>query len=123
MPAKTRGDRITLSNVKLLPRIGVTPGERRLPQPCSADVTLWGDFEAASSTDSLNDAIDYSRVLDKIVEVAHAKEYNLMETLAYRISKEVLRCFPASRVSVRLRKRPAALKEKIDLVEVEVEQS
>ncbi len=123
MSAKPREDRITLSNVKLLPRIGVTPGERRLPQPCRADISLWGDFEAAGTTDSLDRALDYSKVLAKVIEVAHEREYNLIEALAYRISKEILRSFPAGRVSVRLRKRPAALKDKLDFVEVEVEQS
>ena len=101
----------------------MTSGERRLPQSCSVDVTLWGDFEAAGTTDSLDRALDYSKVLAKVVEVAHEREYNLIETLAYRISKEVLRSFPAGKVSVRVRKRPAALKDKLDFVEVVVEQS
>jgi dihydroneopterin aldolase len=123
LPVKPRDDRITLSGVKLLPRIGVTPGERRLPQSCEADVTLWGDFEAAGSTDSLDKALDYSKVLMKVVEIAHAREYNLLESLAYRISREVLQCFPARKVSVKVRKRPAALIGKIDFIEVEIEQS
>jgi dihydroneopterin aldolase len=117
-----REDRITLSGVKLLPKIGVTPGERRLPQHCEADVVLVGDFEAAGSSDSLGKAIDYSKVLAKIIEVAHGSEYNLLETLAYRVSREVLKAFPARRVTVRVRKRPAALLECLDFIEVEVSQ-
>ncbi len=122
MSAKSRDDRITLSGVKLQPKIGVTPGERRKPQPCDADVTLWGDFEAAASTDSLEKALDYSKVLARVLETAHSGEYNLLETLAYRISREVLQGFPARKVSVRIRKRPAALKDSLDFIEVEVEQ-
>ena len=123
MSVKPRDDRITLSGVKLLPRIGVTPGERRLPQPCEADVTLWGDFEAAGSTDSLDRALDYSRVLTKVVEIAHAREYNLLESLAYRISREILQCFPARKVLAKVRKRPVGLVDKLEFIEVEVEQS
>ncbi|HYK88654.1 MAG TPA: dihydroneopterin aldolase [Acidobacteriota bacterium] len=123
MSAKQRDDRITLTGVKLHPLIGVTPGERRLPQPCDADVTLWGDFEAAGSTDSLDKALDYTKVLARIIETAHGREYNLLETLAYRISREVLQSFPARKVSVRVRKRPATLSDKLDFIEVEVEQS
>ena len=123
MSAKQRDDRITLSGVQLMPRIGITPGERRLPQRCHADVTLWGDFEAAGSTDSLDKAIDYSRVLSRVVEIAHCRDYSLIETLAYQISRELLQSFPARRVAVRVRKYPAALADALGFVEVEVEQS
>ncbi len=123
MSTKPKDDRITLAGVKLLPRIGVTPGERCMPQSCDVDVTLWGDFEAAASTDSLNRTLDYSEVLAKVIEVSHAREYNLLETLAYSISQEVLRCFPARRVTVKVRKRPASVADKLDFIEVEVERS
>ncbi len=123
MSAKQRDDRITLAGVRLLPKIGVTPGERRAPQPCEADVTLWGDFEAAGTTDSLSHAVDYSKVLSRVIEIAHEGEYNLLEALAYRISREILRGFPAEKISVRIRKRPKALLDKLDYIEVEVEQS
>jgi 7,8-dihydroneopterin aldolase/epimerase/oxygenase len=123
LSARPRDDRITLSGVQLMPRIGVSPGERRLPQRCDADITLWGDFEAAGSTDSLDKAIDYSRVLSKVVEIAHSREYSLIETLAYQISREILQCFPARRVSVKVRKRPATLSHALEFIEVEVEQS
>ncbi len=113
---------MTLAGVKLRPRIGVTPGERRLPQPCQADIILCGDFEAAAATDALERAVNYSTVLHKVVETAHAREYNLLETLAYTLAREILRSFPAQRVIVRVRKRPMSLIEKIEFIEVEVEQ-
>ena len=116
-------DRITIAGIKLRPRIGVSPGERRLPQPCDADVTLWGDFEAAAGSDSLRKAVDYSLVLQHVIEIAHSRPYNLVETLSYAIGRGVLQRFPVSRVRVRLRKRPASLDGQIDHVEVEVEVS
>ncbi len=123
MASRQREDSITLSGVKLRPRIGVTPGERRLPQPCQADIVLYGDFEAAAATDSLDRALNYSTVLRKVLEVAHSKEFNLLETLAYTLAREVLSSFPSVRVTVRVRKRPMSLVEKLDFIEVEVEQS
>ena len=122
MPDRTREDRITLTGIKIRPRIGVTPGERRLPQPCQADVAIFGDFEAAASTDSLDRAINYSQVLSKVLEAAHAREYNLLETLAYSLGRAILQSFPARRVAVKVRKRPMSLAEKLDYIEVEVEQ-
>ena len=94
-----------------------------MPQLCQADVSLWGDFEAAASTDSIDVAVDYGRVLDLVVEIAHCQEYHLLETLAYQIARRVLQSFPVSRVGVKVRKKPASLIEKIDFVEIEIEQS
>lgn len=123
MAAKPVLDRIVLAGIRLQPRLGVTPGERRMAQSCTADLTVWGDFEAAAATDELAAALDYSRILAKVVEVAHEREYNLLETLAYRLGRAVLEAFPAHRVNVRVRKQPAALVGQLDHVEVEVELS
>jgi dihydroneopterin aldolase len=115
-------DRLALMGIKLRPRIGVTPGERRFPQACSADVAIWGHFEAAASTDDLADTLDYGSVLAKVIEVAHIREYNLVEALAYRIARALLEAFPVLRVNVKVRKQPAALVDKLDYIEVEVVQ-
>jgi len=117
-----KSDRLTLANIKLMPRIGVTPGERRQPQLCQADVTIWGDFEAAAATDELQRALNYSKIYQKVMESAHAKEFNLLETLAYQVARDVLTSFPVHKVNVRLRKRPASLADKLDFIEVETEE-
>lgn len=123
MAIKIRQDRLALIGIKLRPRLGVTPGERRFPQHCTADIAIHGDFEAAASGDDLAAASDYSKLLAKVIEVAHEREYNLLETLAYRLGRSVLEAFPAHRVNVKVRKQPATLMDKLDHVEVEVEQS
>lgn len=116
-------DRITLAGIKIFPRIGTTAEERSVPQECQADMILWGDFEAAASTDSLSESIDYTGVLSVIQQTAAAQEYNLIESLAYKIVRAVLRQFPLTRVCIKLRKRPAILKNDLDYVEIEVEES
>ena len=123
MPRKKTVDRITLSGVRLHPRLGTTAEERREPQLCEADITFWGDFEPAACTDALDKAIDYSQVLTKAEDIAQAGEYNLVETLAYRLARAVLQSFPVQRVGIRLRKRPLSLSGKIDFVEIEIEES
>jgi len=112
-----------LAGVKLYPRIGMTPEERSAPQECQADLILWGDFEAAAAADSLDKSVDYCKVLSTVQQTAGAREYNLLETLAYGIVRNVLQGFPVHRARVRLRKRPASLLGDIDFVEVEVEES
>jgi dihydroneopterin aldolase len=122
MTTRPREDRITIAGIKIRPRIGVTPGERRLPQPCQADIVICGDFAVAAASDSLEKAINYSRVLATVLETVNAREYNLLETLAYTIGRAVLKTFPARGVTVRVRKRPMSLVEKIDFIEIEIEQ-
>jgi len=120
---KTSQDQITLSGVKLYPRVGTGLEERSEPQECLADLTLWGDFEAAASTDALEKSIDYCAVLSTMQKTVAEGEFHLVETLAYRIVRSVLRSFPVSRVRIKLRKRPAILVDQIEFVEVEVEES
>jgi 7,8-dihydroneopterin aldolase/epimerase/oxygenase len=121
MTGKARTDGIRLAGVKLQPRIGTTAEERKMPQECEADLTLWGDFEAAAATDSLERGIDYCRVLTAMQETAVEREYSLLEALAYKIARNVLRGFPVNRVHLKLRKRPAVLLGQLDYVEGEVE--
>ncbi len=122
MSGKSKNDRLALVGVKLRPRIGVTPGERRLPQLCSADITVWGSFDAAAATDDLTVALDYTRILAKTIEVAHGREFNLVETLAYELARTVLESFPVEHVNVKVRKQPAQLAGELDYIEVETDQ-
>jgi dihydroneopterin aldolase len=123
MAYKICQDQITLAGIKLYPRIGTTAEERQRPQECLADLTLWGDFQAAAATDALEKSIDYCQVLRTAQDTAKASDYNLVETLAYRIARSVLQDFPVNRVKIKLRKRPASLQGQIDFVEVEIEES
>ena len=122
MKRKKRDDSITLAGIRIYPRIGVTPQERSNPQECKADLTIWDNFEGAASQDSLESAVDYSRLLADTRKIAATGEYSLVETLAYRIVRNTLQSFPVSRARVKIRKRPASLREQIDYVEIEVEE-
>ena len=86
-------------------------------------MTLWGDFEGTASLDSLDGSIDYCQVLAAVQQTAYAREYHLLETLAYAIVRKVLQDFPVSGAKIKLRKRPEILRGEIDFVEVEVEES
>lgn len=120
---KNREDSITLAGVRIRPRIGTTQSEREMPQECLVDLTIWGDFERAGESDSLDESVDYSAVLSTVKSVAAAGAYCLVETLAYRIVRDVLNQFAVNRVRVKVRKRPASLADDLDFVEVEVEES
>jgi dihydroneopterin aldolase len=118
-----RQEKITLSGVKIYPRIGTTPEERASAQECQVDLALWSDLEQAAATDSLEKSVDYVGVLSVIRQTASAQEYNLVETLANKIVRQVFQRYPVTRVSVKIRKRPEMLREQIDFVEVEIDKS
>lgn len=118
-----REDEITLAGIRISARIGTTPEERSSPQECTADLTIGGSFADAAETDALDRSVDYTRVLALVLETAAAREYNLVETLAYRIVRAVLQSFPVRYASIRLRKRPAVMSGLVDFVEVKVEES
>jgi 7,8-dihydroneopterin aldolase/epimerase/oxygenase len=118
---KKHEDRLNLSGIKIFPHIGVTAEERAIPQECQADLAIWGDFRNAAETDSLDQSIDYCRILDSVQDIAGAREYLLLETLAYAIIQEVLKKFAVQRTRVKVRKRPAILLDTLNYVEVEIE--
>jgi dihydroneopterin aldolase len=118
---KKHADRITLSGVKIYPRIGVTSEERAAAQECQADLMVWGDFKAAAETDCLDHSVDYCQIVDAVHEIVAEREYQLLEALAYAIIQRVLNTFPVLKTRVKIRKRPAILIDKLDYVEVELE--
>ena len=123
MRSGRRTDKLKLSGIKIFPRIGVTSDERAEPQECHADVIISGDWSGAAATDDLAHSIDYCLILEKIRAVAAAREYVLLETLAHVIAQSVSADFPVWSVNVRVRKRPAVLRDLLDFVEIEVEES
>ena len=122
MKRNKREDSITLAGIRIYPRIGVTIEERSSPQECEADLTIWDNLEGAASQDSLESSIDYSRLVDVTRKIASTGEYFLVETLAYKVLRNILQSFPVSRVRVKVRKRPVSLQDQINYVEVEVEE-
>jgi len=118
-----RADKLKLSGIKIYPRIGVTAEERAAPQECLADVAIDGDWSAAAAADDLESSVDYCLILEKVRSVAAAREYVLLETLAYNIAQNVSAGFPVGNVNVRVRKRPAVLRDLLDFVEIEIEES
>ena len=122
MASKKQDDRVTLAGIKIYPKIGVTSEERSEPQECEADLSIWDNFEGAASRDSIETSIDYVRLLAVVQEVASTGEFSLVETLAYKIVRNILEVFPVTRAQVKIRKRPVSLLNQVDYVEVEVEE-
>lgn len=83
---------------------GVGREEKVLGQRLLYDVRLTIEDCPAAETDSVADTVDYTEVLDLIVEIATVKSYSLLERLAQATAEGILRKFPVDEVWVQVTK-------------------
>ena len=86
-------DRISLIGLSARGHHGVLPFEREEGQLFTVDVILdlgQRGTAVAAVTDSVTDAVDYSRVANGIVGIIEGEPVNLIESLADRIAERVL---------------------------------
>ena len=115
-------DAIRLKGVTFFPRLGVTSWEKMGVQKVSCDVDLYLDLAPAAQADRIRAALDYSEVYTVIQEVAKARKYHLIESLAETILAALLQRFPKiSRAVIRLRKSSLPFDAHLECVEVEME--
>ncbi len=112
--------RISLENIRLYGYHGASENERELGQRFEIDVEIIADLSEAVATDSMKRTVDYEKVYRLVEsEVVHQK-YHLLETMADKIARDVLKEFGAEEVVVRIRKPSVPIAGSIDHVEVEV---
>jgi len=100
-------DRILMEGMVFFGRHGVFAAERELGARFTVDVDLEADLSAAAASDRLEDTVDYTVAHRLVGEVVGGEPCNLVETVAGRIADRLLALDRVSRVTVRVRKRPA----------------
>ena len=83
-------DVIELRELRLSAIVGVLREERDRAQPLAFDLDVQRPFEEAAMNDDLAETTDYATVLEIASRVAHEGAFLLLETLAYRVAREVL---------------------------------
>lgn len=112
--------RIALENIRLYGYHGATQNERELGQRFEVDVEIIADLSEAVATDDMKKTVNYEKVY-RLVESEVVKErYHLLEAMADKIARDILREFGALEVAVRIRKPSVPIAGSIDHVEVEV---
>lgn len=97
-------DRITLADLEVHYRVGVTEEERSRPQRLLLTVEMDHDFATAAARDNLADTIDYAQVAGRLLHFGEDCHWELIETLAAEIAAMVLEEFKPRRVSVEVKK-------------------
>jgi dihydroneopterin aldolase len=111
-------DIIRLKGITAFGHFGVSPQEREVGQKIQIDLTLYADLQAACSSDSLRDTINYESVYSKVIEIVTERKHQLIESLGEDICYEVLKEFPVSRVTISLRKLNLPFPNNLSHVEI-----
>ena len=83
-------DQIHLSGLRVMGTHGVLAEEQTRAQPFQVDLVLTVDLAAASSSDDLDDTVDYGEVTAVVAGVVEGEHFALLERLAGRIVEVVL---------------------------------
>jgi dihydroneopterin aldolase len=116
-------DKILISGIDCVTAIGVTPEERTMKQRLSIDVEILIDSTRAAHTDSLKDALDYSKVAGVVMEVCRSRDFHLIETVAELLAMRILADFPTPQVRVLVRKLSPVLEPRVNHVSIEIVRS
>lgn len=112
---------IQVSGIRFHAFHGLTRLERQVGVRHRVDVVLDHDIASPAASDRVEDTVDYRAVHDLVVRVGRENSFHLIETLAVRLARELLREFPVPRVRVVVHKETPVLDGMVDDVAVEVE--
>mgnify|MGYP001949040738 CR=1 FL=1 len=99
---------------------GFLPEENRLGQRFVVDLTLEANLKEAAIKDCLDLSINYAEVYEVVKLEVEQTEVKLIETLAENIAQRVLKQFPVSQVSVKVKKVNPPIKDFHGSVSVEI---
>ncbi len=98
---------VELHGLEVFGHHGVLESEQREGQTFLYDVTL---EVAEPAADDVAETIDYRDVAAKVEHVSGSTRFQLIESLAAAVADALVEAFPATTVSVRVRKpRPAGI--------------
>ncbi len=100
-------DIIYLNDLCIDTVIGVYDWERRVKQKIIIDLEMATDIRKAAASDNLDDTLNYKAVAKRLIDFVGQSDYELVETLAERITEIVLNEFNVPWVKLRLNKQGA----------------
>lgn len=95
---------ISIADLEVFYRIGVTDQERARPQRLLLTVDLRFDFSSAASTDRLEETVDYAKVVERLLGFGQTRTWNLLEKLVADLAEAILRDYPVASVSIEAKK-------------------
>ena len=111
---------IRLKNARFYAHHGVLDAERTNGGLFEIDVELYCDVKAAETEDNLKKTLNYEQLYAFIKEIVSGKKFYLIESLASRISNNIIESFPmVQKATIKVRKPSPPLGGVVESVEVE----
>ena len=111
-------DRIFIRDLALRCIIGIYPEERREKQDIVINVEMHCDLRKAGVSDDLNDTVDYKTIKKAILKLVENSHFQLIESLAEKISAITLGDEKVQQVVVTIDKPGALRFAKASAVEI-----
>lgn len=102
-------DKVFIKNLEVEAVIGIFQWEREVKQLISIDIEMEFDNKSAAKSDDIKDALNYKLVGKRVTAFIKKSNYQLVETLAEKISQVILTEFPISKVKITVSK-PGAMR-------------
>lgn len=100
-------DIIFLQELKIKTLVGIYPWELNTPQTIQLDLEIALPTSLACQTDSFEDALDYSQVVQRINDTLSQKHFSLLEAMAEHIAQIVMTEFKSPWIKVSVAKLSA----------------
>ena len=115
-------DKIIIKGLKVFAYHGVNSEEKRDGQDFIFDIVAYRPLNKPGKTDDIDDTVSYAKILKLAVKVATEDKYDLLETLAEKISQKILQTFESiSAVDICVKKPEAPITAaEFDYVAVEI---
>ncbi|HVL90574.1 MAG TPA: dihydroneopterin aldolase [Actinomycetota bacterium] len=114
-------DLIEVRGLKLKGRHGVTDEERADAQAIEVSLAIRLDTREAATFDDINATLDYAEAVTQVTKIVEGESFQLIETLADHIARQILSNKRALDVWVRVSKPDVNLP--VDEVAVEISRS
>jgi dihydroneopterin aldolase len=99
---------------------GISAAERQTGRRFEVDVELVVDMEKPARSDKLKDTVNYTEVYRIVEQIVMQNSFALLETIAMRLTQQILKKFKPQEVTVRVRKKIPPIPGNLDHIEVEV---
>jgi 7,8-dihydroneopterin aldolase/epimerase/oxygenase len=97
-------DTVSIRDLRVSAVIGVRDWEREIEQTLVFAVDMAADVAKAAASDRISDALDYSAVAQTVTDVVTQGEFQLIETAAERVARQLLADYPLGWVRVEVAK-------------------
>jgi dihydroneopterin aldolase len=95
---------ISIIDLEVFYRVGVTDEERAKPQRLLVTVDMKFDFTSAAVSDRIGRTIDYFTVSQRLLKLGESRNWKLIETVAAEIAEKIIFEFRPENVTVEVKK-------------------